>query len=355
MQIKQKNCIFKLKLFTGGFFMKNKELKIAFYDACSYDKESFSEENKNFLFNIDFFDFHLTEKTALTASGYDIVCTFVNDTINRTVISILKKCGVKMIALRCAGFNNLDLEAAKEFGIKVARVPAYSPHSVAEHALSLLLSLTRKIPQAYLRTRSGNFTLNGLTGRDLCGLTAGIIGTGKIGKVMAECLSGIGMKIVMYDAYPDNDWAEKKGFTYIPLIELFQKSDVISLHCPLTDDTKHLVNEKSLSMMKNDAVIINTGRGALIDTHALVKALKKRTIGGAALDVYEEESRYFFADWSADVIKDDMLARLLTFPNVIITGHQAFLTKNALKAIADTTLQNIVDFTEGKELKNEVK
>ena len=216
--------------------MENKELKIAFYDACSYDKESFSEENKNFLFNIDFFDFHLTEKTALTASGYDIVCTFVNDTINRTVISILKKCGVKMIALRCAGFNNVDLEAAKEFGIKVARVPAYSPHSVAEHALSLLLSLTRKIPQAYLRTRSGNFTLNGLTGRDLCGLTAGIIGTGKIGKVMAECLSGIGMKIVMYDAYPDNDWAEKKGFTYIPLIELFQKSDVISLHCPLTDD-----------------------------------------------------------------------------------------------------------------------
>ncbi|MGN0730044.1 2-hydroxyacid dehydrogenase [Treponema sp.] len=332
--------------------METGKTKIAFYDACSYDKESFSEQNKNFLFSIDFFDFHLTEKTALTAAGYDVVCTFVNDTLNKAVIATLKKCGVKMIALRCAGFNNVDLDSAREAGIKIARVPSYSPHSVAEHALAILLALTRKIPQAYLRTRSGNFMLSGLTGRDLNGLTAGVIGTGKIGKVMAECLAGIGMNIIMYDAYPDNEWADQKGFKYIPLIELFQKSDVITLHCPLTDDTKHLINENSLAMMKNDAVIINTGRGALIDSHALVKALKKRTIGGAALDVYEEESRYFFADWSADVIKDDMLSRLLSFPNVIITGHQAFLTTNALKAIADTTLQNIKDFTEKRESKN---
>ena len=335
--------------------MDNENLHIAFYDTRAYDRDAFTQMNANFLYNIDFFDFHLDEKTASTAKGYDAVCVFVNDNLNEKVIRILKECGVKLIALRCAGFNNVDLEAAKNAGIPVVRVPAYSPHSVAEHAVALLLSLTRKIPQAYMRTRTGNFTLNGLTGRNLNGLTAGILGTGKIGKIMAEILSGFGMKIEMYDVYPDKTWAQQHNFTYVELNKLFADSDVLSLHCPLTGETKHIVNTQSLAMMKKDAVIINTGRGALIDSKALVHALKKQTIGGAALDVYEEESKYFFDDWSIDVIRDDMLARLLTFPNVIITGHQAFLTTNALQSIAQTTMENVRAYFKGEELVNEVK
>ena len=335
--------------------MDNENLHIAFYDTRAYDRDAFTQMNANFLYNIDFFDFHLDEKTASTAKGYDAVCVFVNDNLNEKVIRILKECGVKLIALRCAGFNNVDLEAAKNTGIPVVRVPAYSPHSVAEHAVALLLSLTRKIPQAYMRTRTGNFTLNGLTGRNLNGLTAGILGTGKIGKIMAEILSGFGMKIEMYDVYPDKTWAQQHNFTYVELNKLFADSDVLSLHCPLTGETKHIVNTQSLAMMKKDAVIINTGRGALIDSKALVHALKKQTIGGAALDVYEEESKYFFDDWSIDVIRDDMLARLLTFPNVIITGHQAFLTTNALQSIAQTTMENVRAYFKGEELVNEVK
>lgn len=334
--------------------MNNSNFKIAFYDARPYDKESFTEQNKNFLYNIDFFDFKLSAETAVTSKGYDVVCCFVNDTLDEKVIGILKENGVKLIAMRCAGFNNVDLKAAKQNGLEVVRVPAYSPHSVAEHAVALLLALTRKIPLAYMRTRSGNFTLSGLTGRDLNGLTAGILGTGRIGKVMAGILAGFGMNIVLYDVYPDKEWAEKNNYTYLQLNDFFTKCDVISLHCPLTDQTKHIINEQSLALMKHDAVIVNTGRGALIDTHALVHALKRRQIGGAALDVYEEESSYFFTDWSVDVIKDDTLARLLTFPNVIITSHQAFLTSNALNAIADTTLNNIKDFEAGVELKNKV-
>ncbi len=335
--------------------MKTPLLKIAFYDTREYDREAFTEANRQFLYNIDFFDFHLTEKTALTAKGYDVVCAFVNDTLNKKVISILKECGVKFIAMRCAGYNNVDLNAAKEAGIKVARVPAYSPHSVAEHAVALLMSLTRRIPQAYMRTRTGNFTLNGLTGRDLNGLTAGILGTGKIGKIMAQILKGFGMNIVAYDVYPDAKWAAKNGVTYVTLDKIFTDSDVLSLHCPLNESTKHIVNDKSLALMKRDAVIINTGRGALIDSKALVYALKKQRIGGAALDVYEEESAYFFDDWSVNVIRDDVLSRLMTFPNVIITGHQAFLTSNALSAIAETSLTNVKEFEEGKKLSNEIK
>jgi len=247
------------------------------------------------------------------------------------------------------------LKAAAQAGITVGRVPAYSPHSVAEHAVALLMALTRRIPQAYMRTRTGNFTLNGLTGRDLNGLTAGILGTGRIGRIMAEILSGFGMNIEAYDVYPDNDWAANHGFKYVQLPRIFADSDVLSLHCPLTEETKHIVNTQSLQLMKRDAVIINTGRGALIDSAALVHALKKQTIGGAALDVYEEESKYFFDDWSVNVIRDDTLARLLTFPNVIVTGHQAFLTTNALKAIAETTLGNIRSFYAGEELANQVK
>lgn len=330
-------------------------MKIAFYDTRSYDRDAFTAANKNFLFDIDFFDFHLNEKTAFSAKGYDVVCAFVNDTLDSKVLHILKDCGISLVAMRCAGYNNVDLKVAAELGLKIVRVPAYSPHSVAEHAVALLMSLTRRIPQAYMRTRTGNFTLNGLTGRDLFGLTAGILGTGKIGKIMAEILSGFGMKIELYDVYPDKDWAASHGFEYVMLDKLFKDADVLSLHCPLTDGTKHIVNDKSLALMKNDAVIINTGRGALIDTRALVNALKRREIGGAGLDVYEEESKYFFDDWSVDVIKDDTLARLMTFPNVIITGHQAFLTTNALSAIADVTLGNICDWMNGTALANEVK
>ncbi len=329
--------------------------KIAFYDTRSYDKESFTKENENFGFEIEYFEFRINEKTAFTAKGYNAICVFVNDVLNEQVISILKECGVKIILLRCAGFNNVDLDAAEKYGIKVVRVPAYSPHAVAEHALSLLMSLTRHIPQAYIRTKTANFNIEGLTGRDLYGLTAGVFGTGKIGCVMAELLKGLGMKIICYDPFPNKEWAEQNGFTYVDVETIFKQSDVLTFHCPLTNETRHIVNHDTTKMMKPDAVIINTGRGALIDTKALVHALKHKYIGGAALDVYEEESQFFFKDWSSEVITDDVLARLLTFPNVIITGHQAFLTKTALSNIASVTLNNYKGFSEGKTLVNEVK
>lgn len=330
-------------------------MKIAFYDMHSYDKDAFTKSNQEFNFKITFFDFKLNENTVATSKGYDIVCIFVNDVADKEVIDHLKENGVKMIALRCAGFNNVDLAEAKAAGIKVARVPAYSPHAVAEHGLSLLLALTRHIPQAYLRTKTQNFNIEGLTGRDLYGLTAGILGTGKIGRTMGDVLSGIGMKLIAYDPFPNEQWAKEKNVEYVSIEEIFKRSDVLSLHCPLTEETKHIVNHDNMKLMKSDAVIINTGRGALIDSKALVHALKHHTIGGAAMDVYEEESKYFFSDWSTNVLTDDVLARLLTFPNVIITGHQAFLTTNALGNIADTTLQNIKDFTEGKDLVNKVE
>ena len=330
-------------------------MKIAFFDTHSYDKKSFVEANKAFDYEIDFRDYKLNENTALTARGYDVVCVFVNDVVNAEVIKTLSDCGVKLIALRCAGFNNVDLKAAAAAGIKVVRVPAYSPYAVAEHGVALLMSLTRHIPQAYLRTKTANFNIEGLTGRDLYGLTAGILGTGKIGRIMADILKGFGMKIIAYDPFPNEQWAKEKNIEYVGLDEIFQRSDVLSLHCPLTEETKHVVNHDRMKMMKHDAVIINTGRGALIDSKALVHALKHGHIGGIGMDVYEEESKYFFSDWSTDIMTDDTLARLLTFPNVIITGHQAFLTTNALKNLAETTLENVKAFAAGEELVNEVK
>ena len=329
-------------------------MKIAFYDTHSYDKNSFELTNKAFGYEIHYNEFKLNENTVVTAQGYDAVCVFVNDVVNAWVISALKDCGVKLIALRCAGFNNVDLKAAKNAGIAVVRVPAYSPYAVAEHGIALLMSLTRHIPQAYLRTKTANFSIEGLTGRDLHGLTAGVLGTGKIGRIMAGLLKGFGMELIVYDKFPNEEWAKEIGAKYVSVEEIFRKSDVLSLHCPLTEETKHIVNHDTMKMMKSDAVIINTGRGALIDSKALVHALKHKHIGGIGMDVYEEESKYFFNDWSTEVMTDDVLARLLTFPNVIITGHQAFLTTNALKNISDVTLQNIKDFSEGKELVNEV-
>ena len=330
-------------------------MKIAFFDTHSYDKKSFTEANKAFNYEIDFRDYKLNENTAMTAQGFDVVCVFVNDVVNEAVIKTLADCGVKLIALRCAGFNNVDLKAAASAGIKVVRVPAYSPYAVAEHGVALLMSLTRHIPQAYLRTKTANFNIEGLTGRDLFGLTVGILGTGKIGRIMADILMGFGMKIIAYDPFPNTKWAQEKNIEYVDLEEIFKRSDVLSLHCPLTEETKHIVNHDRMKMMKHDAVIINTGRGALIDSKALVHALKHGHIGGIGMDVYEEESKYFFSDWSTDIMTDDTLARLLTFPNVIITGHQAFLTTNALKNLADTTLENIKAFSGGNELVNEVK
>ena len=329
--------------------------KIAFFDTRSYDKEAFTKENEKFGYEIDFFDFKLNEKTALTAKGFDAVCVFVNDVVNADVISILKNCGIKIILLRCAGFNNVDLAAAEKAGIEVVRVPAYSPHAVAEHGAALLLSLTRHIPQAYLRTKTVNFNIEGLTGRDLFGLTAGVFGTGKIGQCMADILKGFGMKVICYDPFPNGKWAKEKGFSYVDIDTIFKESDVLSFHCPLTDETYHIVNHDNMKKMKSDAVIINTGRGALIDTKALVHALKHKHIGGAALDVYEEESAFFFKDCSAEIIADDVLARLLTFPNVLITGHQAFLTTTALSNIAEVTLNNFSSFLSRKELVNKVQ
>lgn len=329
--------------------------KIAFFDTRSYDKEAFTKENEKFGYEIDFFDFKLNEKTALTAKGFDAVCVFVNDVVNADVISILKNCGIKIILLRCAGFNNVDLAAAEKAGIQVVRVPAYSPHAVAEHGAALLLSLTRHIPQAYLRTKTVNFNIEGLTGRDLFGLTAGVFGTGKIGQCMADILKGFGMKVICYDPFPNEKWAKEKGFSYVDIDTIFKESDVLSFHCPLTDETYHIVNHDNMKKMKSDAVIINTGRGALIDTKALVHALKHKHIGGAALDVYEEESAFFFKDCSAEIITDDVLARLLSFPNVLITGHQAFLTTTALSNIAEVTLNNFSSFLSGKELVNKVQ
>lgn len=329
--------------------------KIAFFDTRSYDKEAFTKENEKFGYEIDFFDFKLNEKTAFTAKGFDAVCVFVNDVVNADVISILKNCGIKIILLRCAGFNNVDLAAAEKAGIQVVRVPAYSPHAVAEHGAALLLSLTRHIPQAYLRTKTVNFNIEGLTGRDLFGLTAGVFGTGKIGQCMADIVKGFGMKVICYDPFPNEKWAKEKGFSYVDIDTIFKESDVLSFHCPLTDETYHIVNHDNMKKMKSDAVIINTGRGALIDTKALVHALKHKHIGGAALDVYEEESAFFFKDCSAEIIADDVLARLLTFPNVLITGHQAFLTTTALSNIAEVTLNNFSSFLSGKELVNKVQ
>ena len=329
-------------------------MKIAFYDTHQYEKQSFEEANKIYQNKIDFFDFKLNEKTVSTCYGYDGVCVFVNDTLNDIVLQKLAECNVMLVALRCAGFNNVNLEVAKKLGITVVRVPCYSPSAVAEHATALLLALTRKIPQAYIRTKSGNFTLDGLTGRNLKGLTAGIIGTGKIGKETARIFSGLGMKIILYDVKSDQEWAIKNSFEYTSLKELLSASDVISLHCPLTEETKHIINKHSLELTKPDAILINTSRGALIETSALVEALKHKRIGGAALDVYEEESKFFFSNWSENIITDDILIRLLTFPNVIITSHQAFLTKEALEEIAKTSLQNIHDYETGIQPENSV-
>ena len=321
--------------------------KIAFYDAKPYDRESFDAINKNY--EIEYIESKLTSKTAVLSDGFDAVCAFVNDDIDEKVISKLYDNGVKVIAMRCAGYSNVDFKAA--YGkINVVRVPAYSPHAVAEHAAALLLSLNRKIHKAFNRTREFNFNISGLCGIDLYGKTAGIIGTGKIGRTFIGICRGFGMKVIAYDPYPAKD----SDIEYVSLDELYKNSDVISLHCPLTEQNERMLGADAFSKMKKGVFLINSSRGALIDSVALIEALNNGTVRGAGLDVYEEESDFFFEDMSNTIIKDDVLALLISKPNVLLTSHQAFLTDEALRGIAETTISNLDDFFSGGDLPNEV-
>ncbi|GAB1484004.1 2-hydroxyacid dehydrogenase [Treponema sp.] len=327
--------------------------RIAFFDTKPYDREYFDRASAGRKVEIRYYPVRLSSDTAALAKGYDAVCAFVNDDLDKATADILVEEGVRVVALRCAGYNNVDLKAV--WGrLHVLRVPSYSPHAVAEHALALLMALNRKTHKAYNRTRDGNFALSGLVGFDLYGKTAGIVGTGQIGRITSGILKGLGMELLVSDPYPNTEWAESIGARYVPLDELFRSSDVVSLHCPLNAESWHLINEDVLKTMKSRSIILNTGRGALIDTKALIMALKENRIGGAGLDVYEEEDEYFFEDHSSDIIKDDVLARLLTLPNVLVTSHQAFLTVEALQAIAETSLANLDVFFAGGDLQNEI-
>ena len=329
--------------------------KIAFFDAKSYDRENFNSTNGEFGFDITYYKERLSLNTVSLTKGMDAVCIFVNAECDHRVIERLKENGVKIIALRCAGFNNVDIKAAREAGIKVVRVPAYSPHAVAEYAVTLMLALNRKVYRSVYRTREGNFRLGGLMGFDMYGKTAGIIGMGRIAKELIKILRGFGMNILAYDLYPDEAFAKEYQVKMVTLDELYEGSDIISLHCPLTEETKFIINSDSITKMKYGVMIINTGRGKLIKTEDLINGLRSHQVGSAALDVYEEEADYFYEDRSDRMIDDDKLALLLMMPNVIVTSHQAFFTKEATHNIAVTTLQNIRDFEEGKELVNEVK
>lgn len=324
-------------------------MKIAFYDAKEYDKNVFSVYDGKENIEIHFYDTKLTEDTVELARGKEVVCVFVNDEVNKNVIEKLYEYGVKLIALRCAGYNNVDLSAC--YGkIHVVRVPAYSPYAVAEHAMALLLTSIRRIHKAYIRTRDFNFTLNGFTGFDLHGKTVGVVGTGKIGRIFIDICKGFGMKVLAYDKFP----VEMENVQYVDLPELYAKSDVISLHCPLTEETRYLINKESIDQMKKGVVILNTSRGALINSEDLLNGIKERKVGAACLDVYEEESDIFFADFSGHIVNDDTLARLISMPNVIVTSHQAFLTQEALANIAETTINNIKEFFGSDLLQNEV-
>ena len=314
--------------------------KIAFFGAKPYDIASFDKVNEKYNYDIRYYKGHLNPNNVVLTQDTDVVCIFVNDTADAAVIDAMVDNGVKLLALRCAGFNNVDLKAAKG-KLPVVRVPAYSPYAVAEYSLALMLSLNRKIHRAYWRTRDGNFSLNGLMGFDMHGKTIGIIGTGKIARILIRLLKGFGMRILAYDLYPDMKFAGEEGISYVSLDELYRESDIISLHCPLTDQTKYMIDKDSIDKMKEGVMIINTGRGQLINTNDLIEGLKEKKIAAAGLDVYEEEGEYFYEDKSDKIIDDDVLARLLSFNNVIVTSHQAFFTKEALHNIAETTLQNL--------------
>ncbi|MBQ7580816.1 MAG: 2-hydroxyacid dehydrogenase [Clostridia bacterium] len=324
-------------------------MKFAFFDAKPYDRESFAIYEEQGKIEFKFFETKLTEDTVGLSKGFDGVCVFVNDVVNANVIDKLREYGVRMIALRCAGYNNVDVRHC--FGkLHVFRVPAYSPYSVAEHAAALLLTSVRRIHKAYNRTKDYNFSLVGLTGFDLHGKTVGVVGTGKIGRIFIDICRGFGMNVIAYDKFPD----ETSGINYVDLDELYEKSDIISFHCPLLEDTYHMLGAREIEKLKKGVVIINTSRGALIDAQALLDGIKARKIGAACLDVYEEESDIFFEDFSGHIMDDEVIARLISMPNVIVTSHQAFLTKEALENIARTTVENIFEFSEKGFCQNEL-
>ena len=317
-------------------------MKLAFFDTKTYDVPGFDRYGVPVGVEIKYFEPNLNEDTVSLAAGFDAVCVFVNDTVNAAVVEKLYQLGVKAIVLRCAGFNNVDIKACQG-KLRVFRVPAYSPHAVAEHAMALLLTINRRTHKAYNRTREFNFSLQGLAGFDLYGKTVGIIGTGKIGRVFADICKGFGMNILAYDKFP----APNSDLHYVDLPELFEKSDIISLHCPLTEDTKHIINAESIARMKKGVTILNTSRGSLINTEDLINVIKEKKVGAACLDVYEEEGDLFYEDFSGHIVQDDKLVRLIAMPNVIVTSHQAFLTNEALDNIAATTINNLVSFFSG--------
>lgn len=328
-------------------------MKIAFFDTKPYDKPAFDRYGSEAGITIKYFETKLTEDTAELAHGFDVVCVFVNDTVNAAVIDQLYALGVRYIALRCAGFNNVDMKHA--YGkLHVLRVPAYSPYAVAEHTMAMLLTSVRRIHKAYIRTRDYNFSLNGMTGFDLHGKTVGVIGTGRIGRVFIDICRGFGMKVLAYDKFPAPGLDNGDTIRYAALGELFENSDIISLHCPLTDDTYHIIDADALEKCKNGVVLLNTSRGALVDAEALLSAIKSRKVGAACLDVYEEESDVFFEDYSGHILDDDTLARLISMPNVIVSSHQAFLTEEALSNIAKTTVGNLIELEETGHCANEL-
>ena len=326
-------------------------MNIAFFNTKTYEQFYFDKFNKSH--TINYLPVPLNERTASLAEKNDVVCCFVNDRLNSEAIGQLKNAGIKLIAMRCAGFNNVDLKAAVEPGMKVVRVPAYSPYAVAEHAVALILTLNRKTHKAYNRVREGNFSLERLMGFDLNGKTIGVIGTGKIGSIFARIMKGFGCHIYAYDTYPDESLI-KEGIKYATLEELLSNSDIISLHCPLMPETKYIINSNSIKFMKQGAMLINTSRGGLIETSAVLEALKSHQLGYLGIDVYEQEEKLFFSDLSETIIEDDVLMRLMSFPNVLITSHQGFFTEEAITEIAQTTLGNISAFEAGRKLENEV-
>jgi D-lactate dehydrogenase len=329
-------------------------MKVAVFSTKAYDRRFLEAANGDHGHKLVFFEPHLTSDTAVLASEFPCVCVFVNDYLDGKTLKTLAQQGTRLIALRAAGYNNVDVKTATELGMTIVRVPAYSPYAVAEHTIGLILTLNRKIHRAYNRVREDNFSLDGLLGFDVHGRTIGIVGTGKIGVIVAQILKGFGCQLLAYDVYR-NPECEALGATYVELPELFRASDIITLHCPLTPETYHLIDAEALEQMKQGVMLINTSRGALIDTEAVIGALKSRKVGHLGLDVYEQESDLFFEDLSEDVIQDDVFQRLLTFPNVLITGHQAFFTEDALKNIAETTLSNITDLEQGHPCPNEVR
>ena len=328
-------------------------MKIAFFDTKPYDKTAFDKYGEEYGVQFKYFETKLTEDTADLARGYDGVCVFVNDTVDKPVIDKLVSLGIRILALRCAGFNNVDMKYAHG-KLHVLRVPAYSPYAVAEHTIALLLTSIRRIHKAYIRTRDFNFSLSGLTGFDLHGKTVGVVGTGRIGRAFIDICLGFGMKVLAYDKYPSEELKKAGRISYVSLDKLFGDSDIISLHCPLTEETNHLINRDTLARCRRGVVILNTSRGALIDAEALLEGIKARHVGAACLDVYEEESEFFFEDFSGHILDDDILARLISMPNVIVTSHQAFLTEEALQSIAETTVNNLITFAKNGQCENEL-